>query len=34
MCSDDRKIKQRRCEKPVGNTVDVKKARPRGRAGG
>ena len=27
VCSDDRKIKQRRCEKPVGNTVDVKKAR-------
>ncbi len=26
MCSDDRKIKKRRCEKPVGNTVDVKKA--------
>ena len=26
VCSDDRKIKQRRCEKPVGNTVDVKKA--------
>jgi len=26
VCSDDRKIKQRRCEKTVGNTVDVKKA--------
>jgi hypothetical protein len=26
MCSDDRKIRKYRCEKPVGNTVDVKKA--------
>ncbi len=26
ICSDDRKIRKRRCEKPVGNTVDVKKA--------
>jgi hypothetical protein len=25
-CSDGRTIKDRRCEKPVGNTVDVKKA--------
>jgi len=25
-CSDERKISQRRCEKPVGNTVDVSKA--------
>lgn len=25
-CSDDRKIVNRRCEKPVGNTVDVKTA--------
>jgi hypothetical protein len=26
LCSDDRKIKKHRCAKPVGNTVDVKKA--------
>jgi len=25
-CSDDRKIRRRRCRKPVGNTVDVEKA--------
>jgi hypothetical protein len=27
VCSDDRQIKNRRCEKSVGNTVDVKKAK-------
>jgi hypothetical protein len=26
-CSDDRRIRNGRCEKPVGNTVDVKRAR-------
>lgn len=26
VCSDDRKIKNRRCAKPVGNAVDIKKA--------
>ena len=26
ICSDDRSIKDRRCEKPVGSTVDIKKA--------